>query len=923
MNYNSLKRLVLTPLLLSCLTTQAQIQSTSTNITAYPKADRVVPFDLQEKGTSLPINWGIDMAWLDDWNIRRTIAYMGAENVDVVRASFQPSRPTVNGDLQKGQIDSLNLRLKYIDLCGPQAKVVLNSDHFAVDPCYPGNPQNWVALIKATAKRVMDHGRTIVTISPFNEPDFGWGQGSQQDFLNIAKSLKQDTFFDGIRISGGNTLNTDKATSWFTYLSNYIDEGNTHQLAGSFDNYANFYQTVRNRGKHATNDELHNVMEAIVGSQYGLQTGIWWGAAEWTRSEFMRASEGQRIGYAEHRPNWTAAAVYRSPEGKVQAFGGTSERQAVTTTYRFLSTDRDVFFDGHGPQREYVMELPGGTGYQQGQCNAEGFVNITWGADIQPIINGRYKIINRKSKKLMEVSGGTLYNGANIAQNKQETNATYQQWNVEPVNQKIGGDYCYFYIKTANNKMSLDLLNNSLKDNANIICYDFVGGHNQQWFLEYAEDGWFYIRSRQSSLCLEVVNGRTTNGANIQQRAKDGSDQQQWRFIPYEVTINNISPAAPTNVTATPMAGAIRLDWTKPTDRDIESYNIYRSDVSGEGYSLIARNVSETSFIDNSAHEDQTYYYCIKTKDKSLNHSKYSEEISAKTSGEKALIASYDFEKALVDSSAHLNHSAIYDNPSYIERTTNNYALRLNGSSSFVQLPTTLPHIKKATIACRVYWRGGYAWQRIFDFGNNQEQYAFLCPRTDDGKLRFAIANGGEEQQLNAPAIGTNTWTHIAVTLDGNNAAMYVNGELVDEADNFTLSLDDIKPILNYIGRSQFDDPLLRANIDEFRIYNYAMDKSQVNRLAQGITDEITSVLTDKDVAIWPSPATDVLNISIAKEFVDAGATIYLYNIKGYVVMQQTANLNNLLNISSLPSGIYNITIDSAKGKIVKKIIVK
>ncbi|MBQ1973945.1 MAG: T9SS type A sorting domain-containing protein, partial [Paraprevotella sp.] len=166
-------------------------------------------------------------------------------------------------------------------------------------------------------------------------------------------------------------------------------------------------------------------------------------------------------------------------------------------------------------------------------------------------------------------------------------------------------------------------------------------------------------------------------------------------------------------------------------------------------------------------------------------------------------------------------------------------------------------------------------------------------------------------------------WTHIAVTLDGNNAAMYVNGELVDEADNFTLSLDDIKPILNYIGRSQFDDPLLRANIDEFRIYNYAMDKSQVNRLAQGITDEITSVLTDKDVAIWPSPATDVLNISIAKEFVDAGATIYLYNIKGYVVMQQTANLNNLLNISSLPSGIYNITIDSAKGKIVKKIIVK
>jgi hypothetical protein len=125
-------------------------------------------------------------------------------------------------------------------------------------------------------------------------------------------------------------------------------------------------------------------MEAMVGVEYGLQTGIWWGTAELARGEFVKASDGMRLGYAEHRPNWTAASVYRGTDGKVQAFGGTSERQAATTTYRFVSKDRDVYYDGYGPQREYTMVMPGGTGYQTGQTNAERVVNITWGDDVQP-----------------------------------------------------------------------------------------------------------------------------------------------------------------------------------------------------------------------------------------------------------------------------------------------------------------------------------------------------------------------------------------------------------------------------------------------------------------------------------------------------------------------------------------------------------
>ena len=297
--------------------------------------------------------------------------------------------------------------------------MVLNDDNPTVDPSFTGNATNWAKLIDVTTRRHQEAGHTVITVSPFNEPDNPASvQGTATDFYNIAGLLKGNSRFANIRISGGNTLNDDQALAWYNSLKDRLDEGNTHQLAGSFDNYASFQQTVRANSHYATNDELHNVMEAMVGAEYGMQAGIWWGTAELARGEFVKASDGVRLGYAEHRPNWTAASVYRNPDGKVQAFAGMSERQGVTTTYRFVSKDRDVYYNGYGPQREYTMVMPGGAAgsYQNGQTNAESVVNVTWGEDIQPVISGRYLLVNRNSGKVLEVAGGATAAGATLVQ---------------------------------------------------------------------------------------------------------------------------------------------------------------------------------------------------------------------------------------------------------------------------------------------------------------------------------------------------------------------------------------------------------------------------------------------------------------------------------------------------------------------------
>ncbi|NLO71248.1 MAG: T9SS type A sorting domain-containing protein, partial [Porphyromonadaceae bacterium] len=849
--------------------------------------------------------------------------------VDVVRASFQPTHPLVNGDLQTAQINDLNRRLNLIDLTGPTTLVALNCDHPSVDPWYVGNAANWAALIDATTKRVQERGRTVITVAPFNEPDFGWGQytgnNGKSDFFNIAGELRNNPRFDNIRISGGNTLNTDQALPWYNYLKDRLDEGNTHQLAGSFDNYANFFQTVTANGDHGTNDELHNVMEAMVGVEYGMQTGIWWGTAEYARGEFVKASDGVRLAYAEHRPNWTAASVYRNLDNKIQLFGGTSERQAATTTYRFVSKDKDLYFDGYGPQREYTMTLPGGNGYQSGQTNAERVVNISTGEDIQPVIDGQYIIVNRKSGKVMEIYLGNTNSGANVRQNSY-SNVPYKHWNVTPVDSRVGGDFSYFSIISELNGKSLDIHNWSLNNGGNIMMWDDTKGGNQQWYLEYAEDGWFYIRSRHSAKCIEVSNASLSDGANILQWEKDGDHNQQWRFIPVDAAVEFQAPIAPVGLEAVGNAESVRLNWTPNTESDLNGYHIFRAESADGPYNTIARNVKSTSFVDNSTTISGEYYYKIKAVDKSLNQSEYSALLSAVTTGANDLVMNLRFEDNLNDTTINLNNASSIGTISYVNRVENNKAVVLNGFNAFLQLPYNVVNQQEITVSTWVYWRGLSNWQRIFDFGNGENEYMFLTPKSGSGQMRFAIKNGGAEQQLNSAApLANNKWVHVAVTLSPTSAKLYIDGVLDTESTSVTIRPLDFKPVLNYIGRSQFTDPLFNGYVDDFRIYNYALSDTEI-ALISNLSSGTNTIKSDSEryLSVYPNPVSEVLKIRNSSANNTLKTNLSLSDISGKTVLNRTINQEfTEINVSELPEGVYFLRLNNSKETLIQKVVVK
>lgn len=814
------------------------------------KTDNSLFFSTSGQGQQMPILWGLDTAWPDEANIRRGVRFIGAENIGIARVSFQPwdfmgGTTTLTDRLE----NNLKERLRLVSYIGDPGEVDLALNNDAPGDVYDtrySNPatddaalEAYCNLIYATTLSCQAKGWNVVSASPLNEPDYVYnGQGSKEDFLAIAKKLKTDypQYNNGsIRISGGNTLNCDEALPWYEFLSEYIDEGNTHQLAGDFDHYADFFATVRSDGKYATADELHNVMEAMVGVEYGMQTGIWWGTAELARGEFCKASFGQRLAYAENRKAWTSAAVYQSPQGKTQAFVGSSERQAKPCSYRFVATDRDVFYDGHGPQREYVVDMPGGEGYQvEGQTNAECVVDITWGEDVRPVIDGSYILMNAYSKKLLSVDG-TLENLSAIVQ-KSAAGDPGQVWAVTPTPITIGGDFSYYTIKTIDNPdMKLDILNFSLEEGGAIILYNGGEGTNEQWYLKYVGDGYFRILSRHSNMCLSVSDDSNADGVKVVQATpSEGNSKQLWRLLSPDAPCETEAPEPPTSLTATGQSASIRLQWNASPSADVSSYVVLRADGNSNEYNTIGRDLTSTEFIDNTITAGKEYHYKVKAIDRSLNSSTATTPVKAAAVSGNSMIACLKFNNSLEDSSENRFDAASYAKRVYYADgpSDGTDALSLT-ANRFVQLPYQVANHDALTICTWVLWRingDGH----LFNFGESTEKYMAFIPGYGNTSA-LVMKNGNSEQCLeSAQQMPLKEWCHVAVCITADNSSIYINGKKAGEAiGGLGLTPNQLNPVLNYIGRNQEYDSTLDAHIHDFRIYNYALNQNEIEDIMQ------------------------------------------------------------------------------------------
>jgi len=185
--------------------------------------------------------------------------------------------------------------------------------------------------------------------------------------------------------------------------------------------------------------------------------------------------------------------------------------------------------------------------------------------------------------------------------------------------------------------------------------------------------------------------------------------------------------------------------------------------------------------------------------------------------------------RVAVDSSGNENDAVLKGGASWDQGWFDG-SVRLDGNDGYVKLPGGIfQGLEDATITTWYKQDKTKPWQRIFDFGSSPDNHLFLTATSAWNDTHFSFNNRGDSKLLVGPSLQSReNWRHVALVIKGDEAIIYIDGqELIRE--RVTIDPGDFsKTTKNYIGKSRFPDPFYNGRIDDFRIYNRALDLQEI-----------------------------------------------------------------------------------------------
>ncbi len=218
----------------------------------------------------------------------------------------------------------------------------------------------------------------------------------------------------------------------------------------------------------------------------------------------------------------------------------------------------------------------------------------------QLIQNGTYKLGSGLNGFVAAVENNGTTSGTPIVEDPFQFQ-TNEEWTFND----LGNDV--YSIIAVNSGMALTVQNASTAVGAPMVQSPYTGATSQQWHAVLNTSGGLSFINQNSGLALDITGQRYDYENNVQliQSTSSNSLSQSW----YETPQTYGPPPAPTGLSVTPGDGQASLSWTS-AERAI-SYNVMRGTTSGSENSLVAANVSGTTYLDTTATDGVTYYYTV------------------------------------------------------------------------------------------------------------------------------------------------------------------------------------------------------------------------------------------------------------------------------------------------------------------------
>jgi hypothetical protein len=141
-----------------------------------------------------------------------------------------------------------------------------------------------------------------------------------------------------------------------------------------------------------------------------------------------------------------------------------------------------------------------------------------------PVPGTYYRLINRNSGKVAEVSNFSTADGGNVQQ-WTWTGTSSQQWSFVSVGSG------YYNVINRNSGKCLDVNGVSTADGANVQQWTCGSGTNQRWQL-IVVGSYYELKAQHSGKVLDVVGNGAADGVNVDQWTWNSGNNQQWQIIP-------------------------------------------------------------------------------------------------------------------------------------------------------------------------------------------------------------------------------------------------------------------------------------------------------------------------------------------------------------------------------------------------------
>jgi hypothetical protein len=146
-----------------------------------------------------------------------------------------------------------------------------------------------------------------------------------------------------------------------------------------------------------------------------------------------------------------------------------------------------------------------------------------WGNTGRTIPDDAYRLVSRKSNKLIAASNGGTANNTDLVQ-WGYSGGDEQKWTFTHL-----GNGQYKVTGVASGRV-MDVTSNSTANGAKLHLWDWLNANNQKWTVTPAGDGSFRLTAVHSGKVADVSGGSTADGAVIHQWTDLGADNQQWRM---------------------------------------------------------------------------------------------------------------------------------------------------------------------------------------------------------------------------------------------------------------------------------------------------------------------------------------------------------------------------------------------------------